>query len=319
MNLSDDIPNIYYLYFDEFTGYKCQLKKLKSLINKNSIIIANDRAEIDMCNFYKLENLLVFIMHGDLDHYKSIIGEKIIDKILFVSEHLSKKYFSPFQANNVIFPTVNILNNQLQKRFLTKNKKIKIAFVGRLEFEKGADEIIKLDKLFEISWVFYIPRLNSDLSYIEDVKSKKIEFDLSNSELLNKLKDNDFLFFPSRSEGFGMAVLEAIKLGVVPIVREIEMGIMQCLTHNINSIKFTNVESLSEDLQNIQSNHEKYQELVNSGLLLVNDKFDSIKICRNFTSEIRLLRKKHKEFGSFQRDSSFFMPIWIFRILKKTW
>ncbi|WP_321429457.1 glycosyltransferase family 4 protein [uncultured Methanolobus sp.] len=41
---------------------------------------------------------------------------------------------------------------------------------------------------------------------------------LEHHQVLKKLKDFDFYFQPSRSESFGMAVLEAMSLGLTPIV-----------------------------------------------------------------------------------------------------
>ena len=288
-------------------------------MNENSIIIANDRAEIEMCKYYELKNILVYIMHGDLLHYRNILKEKIIDKLLFVSDHLSKKYFSPIQTDNVIFPTVKFTNKKVFKRKKSKKTILKIAFVGRLEFEKGADELIKLDEILDIQWGFFIPRLNSELNYIHSIKSKKIEFDLLNSELLINLKDYDYLFFPSRSEGFGMAVLEAMKMGVLPIVREIDMGIMQFLTNNVNAIKFQDVKSLKIVVEKLQLNNEKYQDMVNAGLDLIKEKFDSEITCEKFVAVIKNLGiNQNKQYGHFKRDLSFFVPNWIYRILKKT-
>lgn len=310
--------NIDYVFFDNFDSYKSQLYKLKTFINEHSVIISNDRAEIDMCKYFGLKNLLVYIMHGDLIHYRNILKEQIIDLRLFVSEHLSKKYAFPFKKNNVIFPIVDISREKDFGRLESKKSNIKIAFVGRLEKEKGADEIIRLNELLDISWGFFIPKLNSDLNFIEGIKLKKIEFDLPNSELLIKLSDYDYLFFPSRSEGFGIAVLEAIKLGVIPIVRDIEMGIMQLLSDNINTLKFTDVNSLKNVLENLQLNKEQYNSIVIAGLELSKEKFDSQTTCEKFINEINKLElNQNKQFGHFDKHFSFFIPTVLYRILKK--
>ena len=273
-----------------------------------------------MCKYFEMKNLLVYIMHGDLFHYKNILEEQIIDLRLFVSEHLSKKYFFNVQYNNVIFPIVDISSKKEFKRDNSIKSVLKIAYVGRLEIEKGADEIIILDELLDINWGFFIPKLNSDLNFVKCVKSKKIEFDLPNSELLNRLIDYDYLFFPSRSEGFGIAVLEAIQLGVVPIVRDIEMGIMQCLTNNINAIKYKDVKSLKIVLENLKLNNIHYQSIVNTGLNFVKEKFESNRTCEKFISQIKNLRiNQNKQYGHLKKDFSFYLPNWIYRKLKKTY
>lgn len=80
---------------------------------------------------------------------------------------------------------------------------------------KGIDIIEKIAPKFK-NHRFYIFGNRGDMLS----KNENVEYAgfMEHGELLKKLQTFDFYFQPSRSESFGMAVLEAMSLGVTPIV-----------------------------------------------------------------------------------------------------
>ncbi len=312
---------VHYVQFGIYDGYRNKLSKLRDFVREDSIIIASDRVEIDLCNYFRLENLLIYVMHGDLKHYTFLLMEKVIDIRFFVSEQLSNKYSDDKSLRNVLFP---VLQDPVRQPTILKDThhdcgfsdKLRFAYVGRLEYEKGSDDILKLDKLIDVDWGFFITRVGSDLGFIEKVKSKTIEFDLTNSEVLCKLGTYDFLFFPSRSEGFGIAVVEAMSLGVLTIVRDIEMGVIQYLTNGLNTIKYEDVESLKFIIDCLDSREK--QRMINEGYEILKTKFDKeIVIDRLFSQLDNWKRKEKKEFARISKDFSFYLPKWLYSSIKR--
>jgi glycosyltransferase involved in cell wall biosynthesis len=105
-----------------------------------------------------------------------------------------------------------------------------LTYVGRIEYRsKGTDALPKILKYLVASGLHF------DLEIIgagPDEKHLKASLDsfkgytsftgsISNSEVLKKLARKHILIMPSRIEGFGFVAIEAMSLGVVPIVNKI--------------------------------------------------------------------------------------------------
>jgi glycosyltransferase involved in cell wall biosynthesis len=300
------------LVFSKYDHQKANYKKLKNEICSDStIIIANDSMELEMYNYFRLRNKLIFVMHGDNLHYESLIKYEIIDQILFVSNALSAKFSK--SVGTVIFPIVSnggMISNDL-------NETLKIAFVGRLEKAKGADLIKRLDLLLKIEWKFYIPQDYSDFKFIDSVNSKSIFLDSPNDFLLKTIVDCNFIFFPSISEGFGIAVLESMKNGLIPIVRNVNSGIMADLTDGVNCLKFDNLENLVSRINKLLSNPVEYNILKNNAFIFAINEYSSETIIEKFIRTISELKIQKKKYSRNNQSFSQIIPNWIFRGLKK--
>jgi glycosyltransferase involved in cell wall biosynthesis len=251
-------------------------------------------------------------MHGDNNHYKSLVNNEAIDKKLFVSLALSKKF--NHDGDNVLNPIIE--NGNLNNAILSEP--LKIAYVGRLEEDKGANEIENIDQLIRIDWGFFVPILNSKMEYIENISSKKLFFDMENIELIKNLKNFNFLFFPSKSEGFGIAIVESMKNGVIPIVRDINSGVIAELQDGVNCIKYSDLEILHKKLKNILVNPSIYYDLKKNTYEFSISKFDNNKILHDFLNHINKIKYSlKKNYSNVRLPVIHYMPNSIFRIVKK--
>jgi len=300
------------IILSEFDNQRSSFNKLKDLIEFNDTIIASDSMELEMYNYFRLKNRLVFIMHGDNAHYSSLIKYPFIDNILCVSKSLAKKYSQ--NVNSVINPIVSdgTFNN------CPLSETLKIAFIGRLEDAKGANLICELDNLINADWQFYIPQENSDFRFIDKIKSKNIFLDSSNKNLISSIVECNFIFFPSISEGFGIAVLEAMKNGVIPIVRNIDSGIMADLTDNQNCLKFENIQDIVSKINWLKRNKNEYDLLRKNVFEFSIKEYNKDQIIEKFS--IMLSQSgiaNNKEYLSVNKPIGQYLPNWIYRPLKR--
>lgn len=197
-------------------------KILSSIIKKHKIDIIHTHHR--MAAFYaKLLKYLfpkikhVYTAHNIFDNrlklYKySVQGARVIAVSIAVKEHLKKQ----LNLNNVeiIYNGIKVDNSKETSSEVTDFTGTKIGFIGRLDYQKGVDILIKsLARLDYSDYKMYIigaGQMENELK--ELVSTYKLN---SNVEFLG-YRDNisalinsfDFLVFPSRFEGFGLALAE---------------------------------------------------------------------------------------------------------------
>ena len=197
-------------------------KILSSIIKKYKIDIIHTHhrmaafyARLLMYLFPKVKH--VYTAHNIFDNrlklYKySVQGARVIAVSIAVKEHLKKQ----LNLNNVeiIYNGIKVDNSKETSSEVTDFTGTKIGFIGRLDYQKCVDILIKsLARLDYSDYKIYIigaGQMENELK--ELVSTYKLN---SNVEFLG-YRDNvsalinsfDFLVFPSRFEGFGLALAE---------------------------------------------------------------------------------------------------------------
>lgn len=222
--------------------------KLKNFIQKNHIevIIIEGRGvnfiPLLLKIFFKIK--IIFVDHGSLNGYKitkttfkekvcNFIDQfliiKLSDKIITLTEKEKNEYLRTF---NITEKKVDYIYNFIDDKLMDEkvkynNNEKKIITVGRIEYDKGIEELIEVGKIVfkkfpEWQWHIYGDGRNSYVKYIEDLIKK---FNLGKNIIL-KGKSNDIynlynkyslLVMTSHHEGLGMVLLEA-KAKKLPIV-----------------------------------------------------------------------------------------------------
>lgn len=138
----------------------------------------------------------------------------------------------------VVNPTQVFTCNQLPKRFLKR----KLLFVGNLEERKGVDVLIKavarlhdftLDIVGDFKDENYVKKLKDFVN--EKGLTKKVFFRgrIDNRLMSGFYKDANIFVFPSRYEGYGMVLIEAMCFGL-PIVATSIPTTLEIVKHGLN-------------------------------------------------------------------------------------
>lgn len=162
-------------------------------------------------------------------------------------EELTKKGF-----NHVVVWTRGVAKNLISHKPFKKSKIPKIIYVGRVSKEKNLDPLCELENKFEITIVGEGPILNK----LKD-KYPKINFTgyRFGRNLADTYKEHDVFCFPSKTDTFGIVMIEALANGLpiaaykvtgpIDIVEEgktgylgdnLEDNIRRCLKLNRKSI-----------------------------------------------------------------------------------
>lgn len=260
---SDNVVRI--IYQDRWNNKFSILNKIQKELNDDSILVVNDGGiSLDVIGLFNLNIPVVYIMHGDLNHYYKVIAAKaqFIGKIITISDFLYRKLSSMnlnLPIESLKFPVPNVSN--LKRTF---SETIRLVFVGSLIKTKGVYDLVEIVKCLESNSVNY--SLNIIGQGVEEASLKnlfhsnhKVRFlgQLLNNDVLSLHSSHDVILLPSVSEGMGMVLIEAMKCGVIPIVTNLKSGIPELIDQNENGylvdlgdhIKYCDyIISLTEDL-----------------------------------------------------------------------
>ncbi|APR27975.1 hypothetical protein BTW26_02635 [Pediococcus acidilactici] len=187
--------------------------------------------------YYKAIFLLI-----DKFHFNSSIAKEVYEFNLPEIKEKSSEIISITNSNIIVH---NKINN-------TRNRKIKIAYIGPNKEFKGIDFFLKLSqsmdkKKYEFHTYGYVPR-----NYIKDVVQHGR---YAGSELANIYKNIDVLVVPSKwKETFGFIVLEAMANQTKVYVSD-NVGAKDLLS---DDAIFRSMESLKNSIENTKDFDEKY-------------------------------------------------------------
>ena len=130
------------------------------------------------------------------------------------------------------FPDVGEIKSYHRK----ENQKLKLLFVGGLSQRKGiADIFDAVEPLMDFVELTIVGRMpNIDVPVLNKaLKNCNYIPSLAHSEILDLMKENDVLLFPSLFEGFGLVITESMSQGT-PVITTNRTAGPDLITHGEN-------------------------------------------------------------------------------------
>lgn len=117
-----------------------------------------------------------------------------------------------------------------------------------------------------LNWDLHFWGIGSDLEMLQNlVRQLNIEdrvfFNGFTSNPIDKLKESDVFIFPSKYEGFGLALVEAMTVGLPCIGFETCSGVNELIEHNKNGFLVKNEEEMKEALVALITNTDLRKEM----------------------------------------------------------
>jgi glycosyltransferase involved in cell wall biosynthesis len=272
-------------------------------IKDDDVLVCNDSLELEAINHRKLTNKVIYILHGDLVHYYNILTQyqNIIDHVFCVSRGLKVKYSQlfpglPFSVSYVL------INNFQPASFDDEKKPLKLIFIGRFEKMKGADDFLEAFKMLQgrnisVQCFVYTTTFGTDKTLLEQLSpDARLFLDSPNSEVLAALEIMDVLVFPSRSEGLGIVVLEAMKRGVAPIARALPIGIPDMIENNKTGFLINDATDITSAVEMLHLNRPLLQQIKQKANDFANTYFDREKLGNEFVTNTNSTIRKEKVF-----------------------
>lgn len=273
--------------YNTFENQYKVLKRLSKFIpNGNTLIIANDGLELEMVNTLRLNVKVIFIIHGDFEYYYNLAVkfEGVINKFVTVSQQLKDTLLDklPQRKDDIYYLPFTVENPQIKNEFL--NSTLNLLFVGYINENKGIRDLPIIDHNLKHKRIIVNWTIVGDGELFNEMistwgKESNVIFmgKLKSADVLAGYKNHDILIFPSRSEGFGMVVIEAMKAGICPVVNDLPTGVSEIIVNNYNGFRLPigDIEAYTETIEYLHINRDKLRELSNNAYQSAITRFDA--------------------------------------------
>ena len=172
---------------------------------------------------------LITHYHCDIpDWVQSGVGKHYLKKLCDISDEnvVLCKRSQDFLAENIgVNSTLisNFVNDEIViKGEKTVNDNIEtIVFVGRVCKAKGAFEVLELARRFPEITFELVGKTDDEISSLDIPKNAKLAGTMPHEKLIEHLDKADLFLLPSHTEGFSVALTEAMARGIPSVVTDV--------------------------------------------------------------------------------------------------
>lgn len=230
-------------YDSQLDGMQHVYRRLRHVANVENAdcVITNDSLGTAAMAACSLKSTRIVVLHGDAEYYyrNGASVSQTFDSIICVSDTVQAGLMSRLRHTGLHCPVVKIL-----PPFRQRNRQVelpphapsalRLIFCGRQTEGKGFDDLPKIDRLLQnqqvlVEWTIILPVVLEETEWLQS-GHVTVHESIDNEAVLELMCQSDVLCFPTRSEGFGLVVAEAIASGAVPVVSD--LPIMREITSN---------------------------------------------------------------------------------------
>lgn len=296
--------------------YTCKgLSKL--LPDEIAVIVAHDWLELGMMSNLGLQNPVVQVVHGNYDYYYNLAQKhsNTIDGFICISPVIFKKLCDllPDREKEIKYCRFPVpAGKALQKN----NQNLKIFYCVRSLEDKNKqfallpwiNENLQAAGL-KLDWTIVGNGLAKQevKQMMNDHHTVSVFHSLTNEEVIDLLTQHDLFILPSLKEGFPVAVVEAMKAGLVPLVTNWENAAEELIVQGETGFYFEtgDADGYAEAIVRLNSDRPLLKKMGTAGMKKANELFDPIENTKLFESvfleafnAVKITKKAEKVYGS---------------------
>jgi len=216
------------------------LRRLRAAVPAGEgVLLANDLLELALASAFDCGRTVIQILHGDSDYYYDLAArhENVIDAFVVYGRTMERKLKAkiPHRADDVYFLPYGVI--EPPKRRTAVPGKLRLLFAGRFEHgQKGVFDLPLIDRALvergvDVSWTMV--GAGPDEQRLRDAwPGDRVTFlgPTTTAGVLELAARHDVFVLPTRYEGVPVALIEAMSVGLAPVVSRIESGVTEILT-----------------------------------------------------------------------------------------
>lgn len=272
-----------YFSYSSFGNNYSTLKRLHKVIHQfPGIIVTNDGLELECIKMFGSTSLVYAIVHDFYNLRVALAYYNQLNVLLCHTESFARTLrSSPYKQPRIDYLPHGVVVSSAHPTRNEKNK-LRIAYIGRMVRSKGVQNLFDIEKtLIErnilVEWIIIgSGELESEVKQQWE-KSDNVFFHkpASNDEILTLVADCDIFLSLSTFEGYGIALLEAMSKGLVPIVYDLPVGITSFISSEIGfCISLGDVEAFASKIELLNADRDLLYKMKMEAQKLVKEQFN---------------------------------------------
>jgi glycosyltransferase involved in cell wall biosynthesis len=249
------------------------------------ILLTNDLLELAMASAFDCGRTVVQILHADTDYYYDLAArhEDVIDAFVVYGRTMERrlKVRLPHRADDIYFLPYGM--PEPPRRRTAVSGKLRLLFAGRLEHaQKGVLDLPSIDRILtdrgvDLQWT--VVGSGPDEERLRHAwTSSRVSFlgTKKQEEVIDIASEHDVFVLPTRWEGVPVALLEAMSVGLVPVVSHIESGVAEILTNGVTGLMpaVRNPGAFADAIAALDANRAKLESMSSAAAAYVRTNHD---------------------------------------------
>jgi glycosyltransferase involved in cell wall biosynthesis len=245
----------------------------------------------------------VLILHGDHEYYYDLAvkHDRVVHAYVAYSRRMYEQLLAhlPHRADNIYYMPYGI---PLPPRVRTSSSgPLRLIFAGRLEHgQKGVLELPAIDARLrdlhaDVTWTVVGDGPDGAELRAMWPESTTVRYrgTLKHAETIDALANLDVFVLPTRTEGLPVALVEAMGAGVVPVVSNIDSGVPDVVTADLNGLlpEVGDVNGFAAAIARLAGDRAMLERMSAAGRCMVEERFD----VRARTREYQALYARYAE------------------------
>lgn len=221
-------------------NFHAVLRRLRDAIpHGDGVLLANDLLELAMASTFDCGRTVMQILHGDSDYYYELSArhQDVIDAFIVYGRTMERKLKArlPHRAGDIHFLPYGIAEPPRARHAVPG--RLRLLFAGRLEHgQKGVLDLPLIDaelvaRDIDVAWT--VVGAGPDEQRLREAwRSARVRFlgPKTTGEVLDIAADHDVFVLPTRYEGVPVALIEAMGVGLAPVVSRVTSGVTEILS-----------------------------------------------------------------------------------------
>ena len=220
-------------------NFHAVLRRLSDTIPPGEgVLLVNDLLEVAMASAFDCGRTVIQILHGDNDYYYDLAArhQDAIDAFVVYGRTMERKLKErlPHRAGDISFLPYGVIDPPQRRKAVPG--RLRLLFAGRIEHgQKGVLDLPLIDQALadrgvDVSWT--VVGAGPDEQRLRDAwRSSRVHFlgAKTSAEVLDVASRHDVFVLPTRYEGVPVGLIEAMSVGLAPVVSRIESGVAEIL------------------------------------------------------------------------------------------
>jgi glycosyltransferase involved in cell wall biosynthesis len=214
------------------------LRRFHKLVpSGGGVLVSSDWLELAWVNAYGTERAVFQILHGDFDYYYDLAlrHDEVVDVFIACSRLIYEKLTEllPHRKGSIHHVPYGVpISGETRQ---PSNGGLRVLYAGRLE--QGQKRVLDLPRIdralrrrnVNVRWTIAGGGPDEEALRAGWTDGDQITWAgvLSNRAVVELMTEHDVLLLPSESEGLPLALLEAMGVGLVPVVSDIPSGVRE--------------------------------------------------------------------------------------------